>query len=341
MDPLTHALSGAVLGMLGRERNLPLPADEAGRKAGRGLTLAVVAGSVFPDVDIVALIGGTFSYFKYHRGPTHSLAGILVLSALLAFLVSRFYPELRFRRLYLWSLLGMAAHVSLDLLTSYSTFILLPFSREPFFSGLLRFSDRIGWYVFGGAVLLGLALRLPAAGTLPGLRRLKPLHLAAAALLVFGSYVGAKAWVRWELKGTVADRYSALAFGKVSLTSNSPDFFDWYYTVDSPDALIVGSISRSDGTVREAKRFPKDSDPRFVRYAMKSDYARAAAAFSPYVFIRTEKNGAGTLVSFADLRYGPEPRIRAEILVNDRGDVLEEAYLGFGRSERAKPGAKP
>ena len=35
--------------------------------------LGFLAGSVFPDLDVVLMAGGKRFYLKHHQGPTHSL----------------------------------------------------------------------------------------------------------------------------------------------------------------------------------------------------------------------------------------------------------------------------
>lgn len=327
MDPITHALSGAVLGMLNRDRNADRTVAESNSRTDRGISLTVLVASVFPDIDVVTLAGGPFMFFKYHRGPTHSIAGIVVLSVFLAFVFSRLYPAIGRKRLFLWALLGMAAHDVLDLLTSYSTFLLLPFSSEPFFTGILRFSDRTGWYLFGGAVILGFLVRRF------GPARIKPAFIAAAALLAFGGYVGAKALIRFELSAAVRAHYAGLEIERLALTSNSPGLDGWNYSVNAREELIGGTISRCDGRVREAARFRKEEEGPAVSAAKKSDFARAVAAFSPFLLVSTTRKGDEHRVSFADMRNGPVPRVRAEVLVDDRGGILEEAYLGFGRGD--------
>lgn len=209
MDVFTHALSGAVIGMLYRERDgageefsagAPLPGGTVLRsRAEKGVRLTTAIAAVLPDIDIVMMLAGPFAYFRYHRGPTHSLPGIIILSAVLALVMSRFYPVAK-KKLFLWALLGTAVHVGLDLLTSYSTFLFWPFSSRPYFSGILRFSDRTGWYLLGGAWILGLA-----AARFRGLR-LKAVHFALAAALLYGGYIGVRAWVRYDMASVLAEQ---------------------------------------------------------------------------------------------------------------------------------------
>src|SRR2546425_11547494 len=72
MDNLTHTLTGVALSQAGLNRKT------------RFATLALVIGSNLPDVDIVTRLAGSATYLKYHRGITHSVLGVIVLSALLA-----------------------------------------------------------------------------------------------------------------------------------------------------------------------------------------------------------------------------------------------------------------
>ncbi len=344
MDFFTHLLSGLALGLLSRNGNQaaaggasPAAGAAAASAAGAGQSSAaaaagaakaaritVLVASVLPDIDIVARIAGPFAYFRYHRGPTHAILGLIVLSALLAAAVGRFYPAAGKKKLFLWALLGTTVHVGLDLLTSYSTFLLWPFSDRPFFTGILRFSDRTGWYLLGGASALGLlASRLRRFA-------LKPAWFGFAALLLYGSYIGGRAWVRYELRSALAEHYAETAGGGILVSSRTSGISDWNFVVDGPGEYITGTVSYPGAAVTEHLRLPKDHDEEAAGRAMTSEIARFVRDFSPVLHIRTEKRGDGYIVSLGDLRYGPSPRLRAEVLLDAAGNVTGEAYLGFG-----------
>src|SRR5947207_3461393 len=75
MDNVTHTLFA-----------LTLARTPLGR-GGRGATAALVLASNAPDVDIVAMLGGSANYLAWHRGPTHGPLGVLGLGVLTAALV--------------------------------------------------------------------------------------------------------------------------------------------------------------------------------------------------------------------------------------------------------------
>lgn len=121
MEGITHTLSGVVVSSLGIRQGF-----------GATVTTAFIISTVFPDIDFLVMWISRYYYLRYHRGITHSLLGILVFSFLIALIFYLFTGHSDFRILYLVSLAGMGMHVGFDLLNSYGTQILLPFSSQKF-----------------------------------------------------------------------------------------------------------------------------------------------------------------------------------------------------------------
>ncbi len=126
MDPLTHGITGALLGK-------GYFSDRYGRVA----VFAATLGSVFPDIDVICDL---FSHdptaiIKFHRGFTHSFLGLPLFAALLAWL-TRWWEHRRGRDSSSWNILtlaygvGIASHILLDAMTSFGTRIWNPVSRE-------------------------------------------------------------------------------------------------------------------------------------------------------------------------------------------------------------------
>lgn len=175
------------------EGSIPLPNAE--KNTCRAIRLAVGIGSVLPDIDIVFLLGGWATYREYHRGPTHSLWGIFVLALLLAWVLSKRFPDVSKRRVFLWGLGGMVMHVGLDLLTSYRTYLLWPLTEYRFSTGILRFHDRTGWFLMGGAWIFAFLWdRLKR-------NRSAPLPVGALGILFYGGYILLQAGKRYGVLG--------------------------------------------------------------------------------------------------------------------------------------------
>ncbi|MGH9776283.1 MAG: metal-dependent hydrolase [Candidatus Acidiferrales bacterium] len=150
MDPITHGITGSLLGnaFFSRGKN-------------RVTWFAVVLGSVFPDIDIVPVIlvelfsRDPLSVIKIHRGFTHSFVGLPIFAALLA-AATRWWRIRRNRETPSWLVLfvayavGIASHLLLDAMTSYGTQLWTPLSHARVAWDLLFIID----FSFTGIVLL-------------------------------------------------------------------------------------------------------------------------------------------------------------------------------------------
>ncbi|MBD5607262.1 MAG: metal-dependent hydrolase [Desulfovibrio sp.] len=122
MDPVTHAASGAIAMLAIKNRPATLWA----------WPLAAIA-CASPDIDLV-FIHTPLEFLELHRGITHSFAFMPVMSLILALL---FYPLWRKSTKKRWSFVGvwffcclmLLLHTWLDVVTTYGTMVLLPFSH--------------------------------------------------------------------------------------------------------------------------------------------------------------------------------------------------------------------
>lgn len=189
MENVTHTLAGLVLSRAGLGRTTRLA------------SAALVVGANLPDVDLAwSSFRNPLTYFHYHRGFTHSLAGHLVLTLLLWAgllaidrLVRDRMPGERARPgpLLIASALGVWSHGALDALNSYGIRPFLPWSNAWAYGDLLVIVDPWLWLVLGAAVFV----------TAPGGRRR---HLAwslgaaaAAVVVLFTPVVPFGARVAW------------------------------------------------------------------------------------------------------------------------------------------------
>ncbi len=122
MDSLTQLTFGAACG-------------EAimGKKVGRKALLWGAAVGTIPDLDVFIPLGGPVNDFVYHRGFSHSLFLLALLSPMIAWLITKVHSETKryYRRWVLLSFLVLEASVLLDLLTIYGTQIFWPFDNTP------------------------------------------------------------------------------------------------------------------------------------------------------------------------------------------------------------------
>jgi len=120
VDTLTHALSGALLARA--------TAPEDARSLARRIAAGFFACAA-PDLDFVVAFVGPVEYLANHRGVTHSLVLLPLWALLFSWVLAKILREPRgWRALYGVTALGLALHIAGDVITSYGTMILAPFS---------------------------------------------------------------------------------------------------------------------------------------------------------------------------------------------------------------------
>jgi membrane-bound metal-dependent hydrolase YbcI (DUF457 family) len=126
MDPITHGITGALIGK-----------GVFSERSGRVAVFAATLGAVFPDVDVVAeaISRDPLAIIKYHRGITHSFVALPVFAVLLAWF-TRAIARRRGMETPSWPMLaviygaGIASHIFLDGTTSFGTRMWAPLSQK-------------------------------------------------------------------------------------------------------------------------------------------------------------------------------------------------------------------
>lgn len=149
MDNLTHSLAGAALAKTRLGELSPFAAP------------AMIVCANLPDADLAArLWGGPEAYLTDHRGITHSLLGVALLSlvcgAILRALERRFAPGrgAGFAGAWLVCFAALASHPALDWLNNYGLRPWLPFDATWTYGDMAFIVDPWMWLLFGGAAAL-------------------------------------------------------------------------------------------------------------------------------------------------------------------------------------------
>jgi len=173
LDPLTHAISGAALARALPGR--PLPAQQL---------ILLVLLTMAPDADFVLTFISDTTYLQYHRGITHS---VLMLPLWTWMFYSLLPVKRTANRLAPW-LIGaaIAMHIFLDLITSFGTMVLAPFSDWRAALDLVFIIDPL----FTACLLLPLLMTI--------LWRKQARILACTAMLLATLYLGLTAWTHTQ-----------------------------------------------------------------------------------------------------------------------------------------------
>lgn len=226
MDPLTHALSGALAARA-------LPAGRRPALSARAVWVAGAASALFPDLDFVVRLVDTLTYLNHHAGVTHSL----LLWPLWSLLLAHGFAWL-IRRREAWraflpiTAAGIGIHIAGDLITAYGVQLFAPFSAR-------RYPGDIQFVVDGGLFLIlfaGVVLSL----RWPNRRALPAVALALALLYVSGS-----ALLRQQALA-LADTYAASLNGAVldrHVLPQPPSPLHWLLLVRTPDSVYSARVN--------------------------------------------------------------------------------------------------
>jgi inner membrane protein len=287
MDSLTQITFGAACGeaLLGRK---------VGKKA---IVWGAVLGTL-PDLDVFIPLGGPVNDFVYHRGFSHSLTLLALLSPLVAWLIVKIHSDTR-RHYLRWCLMVFVVFESavlLDLLTIYGTQIFWPFDTTPRAVPILFIIDPL----FTLPILLGVtaALVLKRRGLLG--HRLNTVGLALGlAYLVWAFSVGQ--FIERRVTEKLARQqvsYSRLVASPAPLTTllwrvvgiEKDRYFETYISLFDRDApLSVRFYPRNLALMAGLEAHPPVAKLRW--------FTRGYYAFS----------AVGDSVVMTDLRMGAEP----------------------------------
>jgi inner membrane protein len=126
MDTVSHIIFGFGLGALAQID----PVISNNSALSTAVLVGTVVGSNAPDFDYFYRLKGKSSYYRNHRGWSHSLPAIPLWSIFTTAAILPFFPRNSISHLFLWILLAVTLHVLLDLFNVNGTQVLRPFSSK-------------------------------------------------------------------------------------------------------------------------------------------------------------------------------------------------------------------
>ncbi len=310
MDPITHAVVGAgIFALSGGKISLSQPA-----------LIGCVAGSLAPDIDIIAKVRNDYYYLKHHRGSSHSIAGVLLLSVCITGLIALLYRGSSLPTVLAWTFAGGFIHVILDFLNSYGAQLLWPFSRKKYSLSLLKIFD-----IF--IVMAGIAMLFSGKGSIGvkmGIMAVSGLYITALGIM--RKLARRRIWAFF--KGRIEQK-------NIKVLPALLGFFEWDFIIIAPKHVTVGRVHllRRDIMVIERRRLlQKKEKEKF----MENRAAGFFKEFTPIYHIGVRKRTDTIEVVYTDLRY----RLRngfmhhATAKFNSKGALVECIFHPFSKDKR-------
>jgi inner membrane protein len=312
MDPITHVVIGAgIYALSGGDLSLAQPTF-----------LGCVAGSLIPDIDIVAKVRNDYYYLKHHRGSSHSLGGIIFLSIIVTAATALLYGGIDFLPVFAWAFAGAFMHVFLDIMNSYGAQILWPLSRKKYSFSLLGIFDVIVLVLGVAAILFG-----------RGMMGVKAAIVAAFCLYILAlGIMRALAWRRISsyFKGRVEQ-------SSIKVLPSPAGFLVWDFIIMSQRHSTVGKVHLAGKKVVIVSRLRRLQDKEKEKF-MDNRAAYFFREFTPFYHVRVKKNKDFTKVVYTDLRYRLKNGFKhhATAVFNSSGALVECIFHPFSIKRRVR-----
>ncbi|GAB6174627.1 metal-dependent hydrolase [Paradesulfitobacterium aromaticivorans] len=305
LDPITHGLIGVALSTLsGHSFSINDP-----------VFLGATLGAMIPDLDIVAHLKGRLNYLLKHRGKSHSLPALGVMSLGLSGVLYAFYPETSWNTIFFWTLAGTLSHGLIDILNSFGAQLLWPFSKKKFTVDMITLSDPIIFLLFLIAALFSYSqLAIKAS---------------ASAFVLSALYLLYKELGRQETKNIVMSMYKLHDKNEVKILPALYKPFSWNFLIVQEHLVRFGTIRGQQPQIQRVLPHWDQDDP-YIAAAMDGALAEVFDQFTPYYHVVSEHEEERT-VNFMDLRYwGKDDFLyTGQVLMNEEGEIAQETFYLF------------
>lgn len=295
MDNLTHSLTGALAAKLLETK--AQPEAETGQR--RAVFWLFVLCANLPDLDIfLGLFGDPIFSTRHHRGLTHSVLFAPVLAVLPALLWHRFSKVKKLAPLYLFSVLGIWIHIAFDVITSYGTRLLLPFSQTRFALDWMFIIDP--FFTLPLAVLLGLGRFLS---------KQRKAFVLAAAIFVCG-YLALELVCSRLAHGRAQEALAreGIRARNVSILPQPLSVFKWKALAQTEQAVYQAFFSVRENTPLHFTKFENASD-EFVARAFATREVQWYLTFARHPWVRSTPHGDYQIVELTDLQFSLDEKL--------------------------------
>lgn len=310
------------------------------------MTLAAEA----PDLDIFWRFKGPVYYFAHHRGFTHSLLGLLFMSALTVGIMYLVWllrgrktnlPGLppRWGRLFLLAYIAGLSHLVLDFTNNYGVRPFWPF-WEKWYSWDIVFIVEPALYLFliGGLVVPAIFARQqpPPRGQVAAVVAL----LCVAVLYVVRDYEH-RAATRLVLADKFDNQSRSQKPVRASVYPYPWSITHWYGVAEMPDFFASTDVNSRTGRLNRSllEFYPKPPETLATRVADQSYLGRVYLDWAQYPLVTQASSGQDTSVHFRDLRFD-YPQFRGRSMLSGWVAVSPDLRIvreGFGSREQNPP----
>ncbi|GAB5045750.1 metal-dependent hydrolase [Thermodesulfovibrio sp. TK110] len=286
MDPVTHTLSGFVIGKSITKN--------------KTILAIILVTSLIPDIDILLRLHSRELFLMYHRGITHGI-GALFLFPLLPAIIFR--KKLGFLKAYASAFIAYALHLFLDLTNQYGTKILSPFDWNSYSLSLTFIVDP--YVLFPLLIVVAVSVKIK--------KHAKFLYIFSMVFIAL--YIGTKAYLKAEARDFLKQKIEAHQYRVYPLVN---DFLRWWFVAKHSDEYITGFVDLFTKRVYIDEKYRIKNDPAIIK-SKEAEAVKALLSFAKHPLAELKHEGDVTVVIWKELSYGflPDDRFTAKVWLKE------------------------
>jgi len=298
MDPVTHAVIGlAISAFSGDPVSLMNP-----------ISVGAALGAMSPDLDFVTkLIFGNKTYLKYHRGKSHSVPVLIVLSLAITWMLSFFYIDFNVTKVLMFTFIGALSHTFFDVMNSYGAVVLNKKRRIPI---LMLYDPLIS--------ILSLFMIF---------YKQHNIYTYIGAMVTFIAYLGARLYMKKSVEKNIKKIYAnGYNINKICIMPSLMAIYKWDFVIDSKMHNIVGQYNMLNKKIVIRDKFKKDAISR--EKVLNTNLGNYFLEFSPNFHVLKGKENGIDVLKVIDLRYFLKGKFMHNGLIElDKHGSVSESYL--------------
>lgn len=271
MDPVTHGVIG-----------LALSSFSGVDVSSNPVSLGCMVGAMAPDIDVVVKVfKGDKEYLKHHRGITHSIPFLALLSLGISLpLYFLFGGEFSFLSIMIWTFIGACSHTFFDILNSYGAML---FKQKKKIS-LLMLYDPVVILVSGYMIFRGHLNFFDY-----------PIVIGGFAVYLYMRYLMKK-----NAFNNVMAKYDNVE--EIELIPSLVNFFSWRYIISTDKMNISGEYDVFTGKYKKINEFEKEEES-LEELFKETDIGKYFLEFTPNIHVEKIDKGDYYILKATDLRY--------------------------------------
>jgi inner membrane protein len=283
MDPFTH-LSSGIMGALAARKWLP---------SARFLVPLGMLCAWIPDADILFGNGDPEFSLLHHRGITTSFTGGLFLALAVTALYRAVISRTPYLKTALFTYALILTHIWLDLITTYGTQILAPFSNHRFaLDGAFIFDP-----LFTGTALLAILLAMV-------MKRHRHV-IAMTGMVWLFAYPLTMMALGAHLETMYENRLAArgIAFDDVHVTPDALAPRYWKVVTTQETDYLLDTLDLAGEPVPPPRRFRRADTTELETLGRQESMFSTYAWFAGWPYVVRTSTPTGTAITFGDLRF--------------------------------------